>query len=55
MKAAQQKNCTKPTFQNVDGAFFRRVIQLAFSSLPSATGLYSLYSFGFHSRTFRVV
>ena len=55
MKAAQQKNCTSPTFQNVAGAFFSSVIQLALSSFTSDTGLYSAYSFGFHSFTFIVV
>ena len=63
MKATQQKNCTKPTFQNADGALRNSVIQSDLSWLPSpfAAGsgvrfpLYSAYSCGFHSFTFSVV
>ncbi len=59
MKANQQKNCTRPTFQNVEGALRSSVNQSARSSSFSFTSsdapLYSAYSLGFHSFTLAVV
>ena len=56
MKAAQQKNCTSPTFQNIAGAFLSSSIQLALlSSVSGFASLYSAYSSGGHSFTFTVV
>ena len=56
MNAAQQKNCTAPTFQNIDGALRSSSIQLALPSSSSGlASLYSAYSCGFHSFTFSVV